>query len=303
MNRVKTSKGWIDLDDLKRHVDLTALFGDGKVLCPWHTDSNPSCHVYPDHVYCFSCGKAGDAITFVCDYMKLTFSEALDFLIANKGKRVTKEISPSTVLPDDYVQRTVAALEDSPEAQQYLINRGLHPEIRGLLSLGLADDYISIPHFANGKLVNVKYRCLLPDVRPKYTSLEGAKFEFLYPYDFVTKYRNSKELLLTEGEFDAMLLLQEGYTAMSLPSGVNTDLWQWAAYLKRYEEVYLLFDQDEAGAKAITKVFSETNKLNKTLAETLLPTNLFRIGWSPRYGKDVTEAREYLLPKLLTYLR
>lgn len=33
-----------------------------KAKCLWHTDKNPSMHVYPDHVYCYACGKAADAI-------------------------------------------------------------------------------------------------------------------------------------------------------------------------------------------------------------------------------------------------
>ncbi len=33
-----------------------------KALCVWHSEKNPSMHVYKDHAYCFSCARAGDAI-------------------------------------------------------------------------------------------------------------------------------------------------------------------------------------------------------------------------------------------------
>ncbi len=37
----------------------------GLIVCPFHTDKHPSCRVYRDGYYCFSCGAGGDAVTFV----------------------------------------------------------------------------------------------------------------------------------------------------------------------------------------------------------------------------------------------
>jgi DNA polymerase I-like protein with 3'-5' exonuclease and polymerase domains len=38
---------------------------DGKLHCPFHDDSTPSCHVYPDHFHCYGCGARGDAIDWL----------------------------------------------------------------------------------------------------------------------------------------------------------------------------------------------------------------------------------------------
>jgi Mesyanzhinovviridae DNA polymerase len=51
-----------------------------KVLCPFHDDHTPSCHIYHDHFYCFVCGANGDAITWLMEVEGLTYSEAVDEL-------------------------------------------------------------------------------------------------------------------------------------------------------------------------------------------------------------------------------
>ena len=46
---------------------------------------------------------------------------------------------------------------------------------------------------------------------------------FPYNYDVIA---NSKELFITEGEFDCLSLIQVGYTnSVSLPTGANNSKW------------------------------------------------------------------------------
>lgn len=51
-------------------------------LCPFHPDKNPSMNVSPARgiFKCFSCGKVGDAITFLREHEHLTYEEALRYL-------------------------------------------------------------------------------------------------------------------------------------------------------------------------------------------------------------------------------
>jgi DNA polymerase I-like protein with 3'-5' exonuclease and polymerase domains len=53
---------------------------DGKVLCPFHDDHNPSCHIYDDGFKCFVCGAHGDAIDWLRETEDLTFQEAVEAL-------------------------------------------------------------------------------------------------------------------------------------------------------------------------------------------------------------------------------
>ena len=56
-------------------------------LCPFHNDKSPSLSVSQDkQIYkCFSCGEAGNVITFVMKYKKLTFYEASKYLADKAG--------------------------------------------------------------------------------------------------------------------------------------------------------------------------------------------------------------------------
>jgi DNA primase, catalytic core len=51
-------------------------------LCPFHPDKNPSMNVSPVRgiFKCFSCGKAGNAVTFLKEHEHLTYEEALRYL-------------------------------------------------------------------------------------------------------------------------------------------------------------------------------------------------------------------------------
>ncbi len=86
-------------DDIKRQIlqrtDIVEIVGEaidlrqrGKNflgLCPFHNDTHPSLNVSRElGIYkCFSCGAGGDAITFLMEYHRLSYIEAMK-LLANK---------------------------------------------------------------------------------------------------------------------------------------------------------------------------------------------------------------------------
>ena len=74
---VEHEKPWqrIPLADL-----INQPLHDGKILCPFHDDHRPSCHVYADHFHCFVCGAHGDQIDWLREVEGLNFREALDAL-------------------------------------------------------------------------------------------------------------------------------------------------------------------------------------------------------------------------------
>lgn len=60
-------------------------------LCPFHDDKKPSMFVSPaKQIYkCFSCGAGGDCFTFVMEYHKMDFVEALKYLADRGGIELT----------------------------------------------------------------------------------------------------------------------------------------------------------------------------------------------------------------------
>lgn len=66
--------------DVKARLDMREIVEginhEGKALCPWHDDHNPSMHVYADHVHCFSCGIRSDVFGWLQHTRKLSFPDA-----------------------------------------------------------------------------------------------------------------------------------------------------------------------------------------------------------------------------------
>lgn len=122
-----------------------------KGLCPFHDDHRPSFDVDPrrGRYRCWSCGKYGDVITFVQEYEKVDFAEALEILAKRAGINLEKKENllqnrlRGTMLDsvrwasDQYHQ----CLQESPlaaEARSYLSSRGLEDEIIRQFGLGFA---------------------------------------------------------------------------------------------------------------------------------------------------------------------
>ena len=142
------------LDIISEVVQLqrrgTSYFG----LCPFHDDKKPSFSVAPAKgIYrCFSCGVGGNAITFVMEYDKITFVEALKKLAErynipiswegemDEGK--ASEISQLYELHDQartlFKNNLFSA--EGKNALQYLHNRGFTDDIIKKFAIGYASD-------------------------------------------------------------------------------------------------------------------------------------------------------------------
>ncbi|MBQ0037293.1 MAG: hypothetical protein KBS74_01325 [Clostridiales bacterium] len=75
----------IDTNAIRRAIDLreaARFYGfdvnrAGFCCCPFHDEKTASCHIWPDHFYCFGCGAGGDAIAFVKRLFDLSFPAAV----------------------------------------------------------------------------------------------------------------------------------------------------------------------------------------------------------------------------------
>jgi hypothetical protein len=240
-------------------------------------------------------------IEFLQEHWGIRKSEVIKKVLGDLPKCAPPKEKPNMPL-DEEVKRWHRALALMPERsfpKDYLYRvRGLAPQILKDLNVGWFSGKISIPHYANGKLQNVKWRNLQGG--SKYTSIKHADFNYLYPYDyFRMHFNNSKVLYLTEGEFDSMVLLQAGVPAMSLPSGVNDTMFRWVPLVRQFEVLCTLFDMDTPGVQATLRLSKEKGKVCKTFEEMIYPTQLVTWDWPLSFGKDITDARNNLVPLIL----
>ncbi|MFO7706243.1 MAG: DNA primase [Halopseudomonas sp.] len=91
------------IDDLLGRTDIVEVVGSrlklkktGKnfsALCPFHNEKSPSFSVSPDKqfYYCFGCGAGGNALSFVMDFERLDFPQAVEELARHAGVDVPRE--------------------------------------------------------------------------------------------------------------------------------------------------------------------------------------------------------------------
>ncbi len=95
--------GNLDVDRVRDATDIVSLIGEHVRLekkgrehvgiCPFHEDRSPSMHVVshkgPGFYKCFACGASGDCFTFVQEFHRVGFAEALQMLADRAGIPLT----------------------------------------------------------------------------------------------------------------------------------------------------------------------------------------------------------------------
>lgn len=151
------------------HVRLVKKGREMVGICPFHDDHNPSMAVVPaKQIYkCFSCGAGGDVFTFVMDYHKMSFPEALEHLAQRAGIELTPRPRRSDagggggaggwggeggveVSRDDlwtanavaagYFRALLAHQEHGAAARAVLSRRGVSPAMVELFGIGASAD-------------------------------------------------------------------------------------------------------------------------------------------------------------------
>lgn len=139
-----------DLADLiGRYVPLKKAGTEFKACCPFHNEKTPSFTVSPrkGFYHCFGCGAHGTAITFLMDYNRYSFPDAVEELAKQTGlevPRVGGSVAPRQELDPLYECMETACqfyqkeLTRSKPAQAYARERGLSDEIREEYRIGYA---------------------------------------------------------------------------------------------------------------------------------------------------------------------
>lgn len=153
------------IEDILSRVDIAELISgyiplkragrNFRALCPFHHEKTPSFMVSPDRqiYHCFGgCGAGGNAISFLMQYERLEFPEAVEILARKAGvilPEVRKEdTKAASLITGIYKINELAAafyagiLHSSAgeAAKGYLLKRGLKEETVKLFKLGCAPD-------------------------------------------------------------------------------------------------------------------------------------------------------------------
>lgn len=164
------------IDRVRNETDIVDLIGSylplkkaGKyyrALCPFHTEKGPSFYVSPERqiYHCFGCGAGGSALTFVMNFEKLSFPEAVKALASRLGINLEFDKVSSTNQPlydtcEFAANFFTQQLHKSELAQNYLKKRGLRTETIERFQLGFAPGGNRL--FGEAKKHNIKENLLL----------------------------------------------------------------------------------------------------------------------------------------------
>ncbi len=143
--------GRIDIVDIiDSRLTLKKAGKNYQALCPFHNEKTPSFSVSPDKQFyhCFGCGASGTALTFLMEFDRMEFVDAVESLARTAGIEVPREqgVRPQQDHKDTYGLLDAAeryfrkALKAAPEAIGYLKRRGLTGEIARDFGIGYAPD-------------------------------------------------------------------------------------------------------------------------------------------------------------------
>ncbi|WP_111976763.1 DNA primase [Algibacillus agarilyticus] len=156
------------IDDIIARTDIVDLI-DSRVrlkkagrnyqaCCPFHNEKSPSFTVAPDKQFyhCFGCGAHGNAISFLIEYDKLEFVDAIEELAGMHSMEVPREEGQHKQTPEqvsqikaDYELMQLAAEffnqqlqthEKSADVQAYVKMRGIEQNIVQAFQIGYAPE-------------------------------------------------------------------------------------------------------------------------------------------------------------------
>ena len=121
-------------------------------LCPFHNDKSPSFSVSQDkQIYkCFSCGEAGNVITFVMKYKNMNFIEALKYLAdkvnipleleKNEPSQLSRKKELLYKVNVEAGRFFFSNLMNDRKSKEYFLNRGISEKTIKRFGLGYAKD-------------------------------------------------------------------------------------------------------------------------------------------------------------------
>ena len=85
IDQVRSANDIVDV--ISERIQVRKAGRNYRALCPFHQEKTPSFNVSPERqiYHCFGCGVGGNVITFLMEYEKLTFPEALRELAERAG--------------------------------------------------------------------------------------------------------------------------------------------------------------------------------------------------------------------------
>ncbi|MDP3181982.1 MAG: DNA primase [Desulfobaccales bacterium] len=282
-------------------------------LCPFHADTKPSFTVAPDKgiFHCFGCGAGGNVFSFLMQYHRLSFPEAVQELAKRYGIPITfRELGPEggkSAQKRQLMQEinTLAAAfyqaflkgSEGQAGREYLVQRGLTEEVIKAFHLGYAPNQwdalrlhlqnrgislevaqevgLLVPRQSGGHYDRFRDRIIFPiedrqgrvmafggrvvgEGEPKYLNSPESplysKGRHLFGLPQAAEVlRQTGVALVVEGYLDLLALRVHGIAPVLATLGTALTREQVRLLKSLVSKVVLVFDGDQAGARAMQR--------------------------------------------------
>lgn len=148
IHKIKDSNDIVDT--IGSYLPLTQKGKNFFAVCPFHDDHSPSMSISKEKQIfkCFVCGHTGNSISFVQDYLGISFVEALEVLAKNVhiDLKLDKKENVNSPYKDMYSLYNIALSyyknnlnsKEGEEARKYLENRKLDKDTINYFDIGLS---------------------------------------------------------------------------------------------------------------------------------------------------------------------
>lgn len=145
-NSIENLKSRLDIVEVVgSYIELKKSGANYKARCPFHSEDTPSFVVSPSRqiYHCFGCGAGGDAISFVMDYDKLSYPEAIeklanDFNVPLNYTKGSLEKKDDRRVLEQINQFYKKNLFSNQKAKDYIEQRGIYTSSVEKFELGYA---------------------------------------------------------------------------------------------------------------------------------------------------------------------
>ena len=195
---------------------------------------------------------------FTCDrtYKEIEFAQ----MVLNKDKEsIIREYTTKEELKNDtlnWEENQHKFLLENKDVLDKLYNLKINQETISELKLGYIANSLATPVFKNGELINIaRYNINKTPNKPKNEYNKNANSGDIIPFDiWKNDFRNT---VICEGEKDMIVARSQGFNAITLTGGAQSNLQKdYLSYFKG-RNVYICYDNDDVGRLGALKRYKE----------------------------------------------
>jgi len=246
----------------------------------------------------FATGEGGDLLDLYCAVNNCPIADGLKWAKNRLGIRDVHMQGSYKTKPT--VQRPKCNRPKSAVLEWLTTERKLSESAIEAYRIAESDREVIFPYLdSEGELTFIKHRSI--DDKHKMRVGKGS-IASLFGWQAVPD--AAREVVICEGELDAPSWWMLGYPALSVPNGAQGSTWIENEYenLERFDVIYLAFDSDEAGKKAVPGIVDRLGRERCRVIELTSfkdANDLIRAGINALQAQEIVSRARTLDPEEL----